>query len=175
MFLIFSLLHFFLFKNDGLRAEQSFCFLLGFLISLKKEQFNRMTYRQITPIMSCLFIIGSSALILKHVIPYFEPYYIVNFLQCLIKLSFATFLFFTISVAPKYISANKKLIWLGSMSLELYLVHIPILGFVHRFVDIIPFIVWSLGFSYSFFLFNRKCYYDWLFRFENFISSKHSL
>ena len=121
-----------LFTLPDIEAEQSFSFLAGYLISEKKGSLKNINTRFEIRITVISFLIGTIFLCLKQ-LPYIRVYegeLIYNIIQVAIKLPYAMTIIALLAIFPKYIK-SKFLILTGTISYELYLVHMPFYGYVN--------------------------------------------
>ena len=120
------------FATDNLRAEQSFSFLCGVLLSLNKTYFEKLSHKKILFYASLLFVIGVAALLVKQspiVRAYDLESYPFRVLNILIKLPIGiSLILLTHLLIPK---GNRQLKVIGNLSYELYLGHVPFFMAIH--------------------------------------------
>ena len=144
IFIIVSIILFF--TQREIRAEQSFSFLLGILLSEKKEQHNKVFLIRNGVV---LILFGVCFLALKQfpIVRSAHPL-IMNMIQLFIKLPIGLGVLILIYFIGKYINIS-WLKWIGLISYELYLVHGYILENVRVTVlGAMEFIVGSVGISF---------------------------
>lgn len=114
------------FTTNNLRAEQSFSFLCGILLSLKKSSFEKQSNKTVLIFSCTLFLIGITALFVKQ-LPMLRVYDLESiqfrFINLFIKLPIGiSLILFSFLLIPK---GNKPLMHIGNLSYELYLSHVP--------------------------------------------------
>lgn len=118
--------------TDNLRAEQSFSFLCGILLSLNISSIRVQSYRRVLFWACLLFLIGTISLLVKQT-PMLRVYdlesYQFRFLNILIKLDIGmSLILLSYLLMPK---GNKQLMRIGNLSYELYLGHVPFFMAIH--------------------------------------------
>jgi len=152
-----SVVSFFLFRGNGLEAEQSLSFAVGILFSNSKEhlKIEKSTYINIKNAIF-LFFIGTLFLGLKQTeVIRSSPEMIYNLFQLMIKLSYALFVLEFIMLFP-YKKILNVFRTYGFISYELYLVHgmILYLFLPNNYLMIFAFLITSLSGSLLFYSLN---------------------
>lgn len=114
------------FTTNNLRAEQSFSFLCGILLSINKSCFKKQRNIIILTLACMLFLIGATTLFIKQ-LPLLRVYDLESiqfrFLNIFIKLPIGiSLILFLHLLIPK---GNRELMRIGNLSYELYLGHVP--------------------------------------------------
>ena len=140
------------FCMDGIKAEQCLSFPIGVLLSEKKDWLISLSKTKNVQALVLLCIIGITLLVLKQ-LPEVRnlsdtPYY--SLVELGIKLPLGIAAMIILWLLPHRWVINPVLTLCGTLSYELYLVHIQMLGLVHS-----PFSAWimliiSLLVAYSF-------------------------
>lgn len=147
-----------LFILPNIEAEQSFSFLVGYLASSKIKELRDMPKNTFAIIAIFTFIFATSFLAIKQmpIIRMHESDYIYNLIQVCIKLPYAVTIIALLKIFPKPIG-SKFLLLTGSISYELYLVHMPFYSSVNgSLLYALILLTASYMISYIFNIFNKK-------------------
>jgi len=147
------------FGMESLQAEQALSFLLGVLISEKKDAVDSMSGRADISVCVACIATGLCFLFIKQlpcIREHIETplYYAV---QMGIKLPLAIGIMLLLWLLPHRFSMNRLFVFWGIISYELYLVHMKLLqcGIVDSsFVQALSMMIIATLLSYSFFIFN---------------------
>lgn len=155
--IIFIVSIIFIFILPNIEAEQGLSFLLGVLIS---ENYNRVCSSKLftkSVLILSFFCIGSIFLAIKQlpIIREYEDHFIYNWVQLFIKLPYAIFFILIIHKLP--IFNRKFLIFTGTISYELYLVHMIFLKYIDmKLINAFIVLIVSFALSYLFYLLNQQ-------------------
>ena len=148
--LICSLCIILFFFLNNLRAEQSLSFWAGVLFSLYKEEFAKLKTYKILAIALIFLAIGSIALLAKQQLEYMQfdlEGITVKATNMLIKLPVAISIILFILISKNHFT--RWLAFLGGMSYELYLTHIPFFMTIDKRIPLLLlFIIQSFIFAY---------------------------
>lgn len=146
----------FLLDSRGLRCEQSLSFLFGVFLSCNKESLENISAPTARRIALSAFVLAVIALAIKQLplLRELEGSIVWDFTQVCIKFPFAVAILFGMMFFRGLLLRSQVLPLLGVASLEVYLVHMHYRGMVSSPLDVITFVILSLGMSYSFYKFN---------------------
>ena len=127
-----------------LESEQSFSFLLGVLLSEKKEWLQRLSPQRVRAALWGCFLIGLFAFGLKslptvHTYVGTVPY---NYLLCPFRLTWGIVALFLL--ARFSLERSRMLAFCGRTSLEVYIAHIPLLPLITSISSVPTFVGFSL-------------------------------
>jgi peptidoglycan/LPS O-acetylase OafA/YrhL len=143
LMLIFSIISLVLLPE--LEAEQSFSFVLGMLVSDKKEVIKSKN-RYFVYWAVLFLIVGCLSLLLKQTsfVRGYQGYVLYNVVQLFIKMPIGLF-FIIICRNMSIFRYNRFFIWIGLMSYELYLIHMLLLPILYNHWSIIWLILFWLS------------------------------
>lgn len=130
--------------SGHLEAEQCFSFLLGVMASERKQWLSTISGRRVVKVAGLLFIVGAFFYIIK-VIPLVHSYkntIIYHYLLMPFRLSWAV-VFMVIFTSRGKFFANSFLRWSGRYSLEIYIAHIPFIGYIQDIPSLGHFAIYS--------------------------------
>lgn len=158
MILMFICAIFILFLFPSIEAEQAFSFLCGVCTSIYIDSLRSVSFRKLIGLGIVALFIGISFLAVKQ-LPYIRLHsvdWIYNVVQCGIKLPLGIAVMIGVTWMS-WLSASRFLQLAGTLSYELYLVHMPFYGEVHGMLLLaILLFVGSFGVAFFFQRFNRK-------------------
>lgn len=158
MILMFICAIFILFLFPSIEAEQAFSFLCGVCASIYIDSLRSASFRKLIGLGIVALFIGISFLAVKQ-LPYIRLHsvdWIYNVVQCGIKLPLGIAVIIGVTWMS-WLSASRFLQLAGTLSYELYLVHMPFYGEVYGMLLLaILLFVGSFGVAYLFQRFNRK-------------------
>lgn len=110
----------------NIEAEQAFSFLLGVIVSVKINKVHSMSSRSLCIVALLCAVIGITCLGIKQMdaLRHYSVDYIMNIIQCGIKLPLAIALMAGLTFIPLVFN-SLFMKWVGLISYELYLVHFP--------------------------------------------------
>lgn len=144
----------------NIEAEQAFSFTLGVLVSVNFERITKLDSRQLIIIGSIGFVVGITFLAIKQLpwVRSYESKWLMNVVQCLIKMPIGIFVICATTLTPK-VCANKILQFIGKISYELYLLQMPFYGMIAgSIIRAMIFLSCLFPASWVFQYFNSKAY-----------------
>jgi len=140
------------------QSEQSLSFLLGVLVSVRKEQFRQVRSNRFCLTAVCLLTVGLTALAVKQV-PEFrslgEDSLPMRCVQLLLKFPIAAAMMIFLSLLR--VRGVQPLVFIGVMSFELYLVHMPFYGGIDgNSLNMLLFLVQSFVLAYLVFWCDKR-------------------